>query len=108
VLSTVRIEPGASVLITAAAGSTGSLLLQLARSAGAGIVIRAACGKDKLALISHLGTNVAVDYSEEGWVEQVRAAMGDQGADVMLESVGGAAGRQAVALPAFSTAKNGR
>jgi NADPH2:quinone reductase len=94
VLSTVRIEPGEAVLIDAAAGSTG-LLLQLARLAGAGIVIGAARGKDKLALISRLGADGDVDYSEDGWVEHVRAATGGQGAAVVLESVGGALGRQA-------------
>lgn len=95
-LKTVRVEPGEAVLITAAAGSVGSLLVQLAKAAGASPVIGAARGKKKLEVVSRLGADVAIDYSEDTWVEQVREATGGKGADVVLDSVGGAIGLQAL------------
>lgn len=102
-LRAMQMQPGASLLITAAAGSLGSLLLQLARGAGAGVVIGAAGGKEKLALISRLGADLAIDYSQADWVEQVRAATGGRGADLVLDAVGGTIGRQAFE----ATASNG-
>jgi NADPH2:quinone reductase len=94
-LKIVHIEAGETVLVTAAAGSVGSLFIQRAKAAGASVVIGAARGKEKLVAISRLGADVAVDYSEDGWVEQVRMATGGKGVDVVVESVGGAIGRGA-------------
>ncbi|GHO77957.1 NADPH:quinone reductase [Ktedonobacter sp. SOSP1-85] len=95
ILKTVQIEPGETVLITAAAGNTGSQLVQLAKAAGAGTVIGAAGGKEKLAVVSRLGADVVIDYGENDWVEQVRNVTGGRGADVVIDAVGGTIGRQA-------------
>jgi NADPH:quinone reductase len=95
ILKTVSIKHGDAVLVTAAASATGSLLIQLAKAAGAGIVIGAARGKEKLAVISRLGVDVAIDYSEDTWVEQVREVTGGKGANVVIDSAGGAIARQA-------------
>src|SRR6266567_1594385 len=46
-LKAMTIEPGEVVLITAAAGGVGSLMVQLARAVGAGTVIGAARGREK-------------------------------------------------------------
>lgn len=100
VLKTVRIEPGEVVLITAAAGGVGSLLVQLVKAAGAGTVIGAARGKEKLETIARLGADVVIDYQLPGWEEQVRKITGNKGADVVLDSVGGAIGRQAFEVTA--------
>ncbi len=86
-----EIRPGERVLVTAAAGGLGSLLVQLARAAGA-LVVAAARGPRKLDLVRGLGADVAVDYSEPGWVERVREAFG--GAEVSgFGDAGGGAGR---------------
>ncbi|MDE3076660.1 MAG: zinc-binding dehydrogenase, partial [Chloroflexota bacterium] len=63
-----------TVLIEAAAGGVGSLLVQLARNAGA-TVIALAGGQRKLELARTLGATVAVDYTQPGWAEAVRAAV---------------------------------
>ncbi|QBD80698.1 hypothetical protein EPA93_33890 [Ktedonosporobacter rubrisoli] len=96
VLSAVRVQPGETVLITAAAGAIGSLLLQLAKAAGAGAVIGAARGKEKGVVLSQLGADATIDYSEDNWVERVREITGGKGADVVIDSVGGAIGRGAL------------
>jgi NADPH2:quinone reductase len=90
----VRIRPAEWVLIEAAGGGVGSLLVQLARSAGARIV-GAARGKRKLDLARKLGADAVVDYSEPDWTKQVLDATGGTGPDVVFDGVGGEIGRAA-------------
>ncbi len=63
------------MLVTAAAGGIGSLLVQAGRDAGA-TVVAAAGGAHKAALALSLGASVAVDYDRPGWVDEVRTALG--------------------------------
>ena len=85
------IEPGETVLVEAAAGGVGSLLVQLAAGAGAHVVA-AAGGARKLELARSLGAQRAVDYTRPGWI-------GDAGpVDVVFDGVGGAIGRAAFEL----------
>ena len=67
-LDRVAIEPGATVLVEAAAGGVGSLLVQLVKRAG-GFVIGAAGGEHKLEVARSLGADVAVEYGRGGWTE---------------------------------------
>jgi len=89
------LRAGDRVLVEAAAGGVGTLLVQVAHGAGARVVA-AAGGPRKLDLARDLGAEVAVDYREPGWVEQVREAVG--ALDVVLDGVGGAIGRAAFGL----------
>jgi NADPH2:quinone reductase len=97
------IGPGDRVLVEAAAGGVGSLLVQLARVAGAR-VIGAARGGRKLDVARGLGAHVVVDYSEPGWTERVLEATGGTGPDVVFDGVGGRIGREAFEV----TARGGR
>ncbi|PJE99760.1 NADPH:quinone reductase [Streptomyces carminius] len=90
-----RVRAGETVLVEAAAGGVGSLLVQLAKIAGAR-VIGAARGRKKLALAEELGADATVDYGVEGWADRARRAAGGRGVDVVWDSVGGAVGRRAV------------
>ncbi|NYI07828.1 zinc-binding dehydrogenase [Allostreptomyces psammosilenae] len=92
-------EPAAWVLVEAAGGGVGSLLVQLARAAGAR-VIGAARGERKLALVRELGADLAVDYTEPDWAERVRRATGGAGPDLVFDGVGGAIGRAAFGVTA--------
>lgn len=84
---------GPWVLVAAAAGGAGSLAVQILRDAGAR-VIAAARGERKLSLVRELGAEVAVDYSEEGWVDRVREATGGAGVELALDGAGAALGEQ--------------
>ncbi|MFI7423495.1 zinc-binding dehydrogenase [Nonomuraea sp. NPDC049684] len=97
------IRPGERVLVQAAAGGLGSLLVQLARGAGARVV-GAAGGAAKLAVVAGLGAEAAVDYSRPGWTKEVLDATGGHGPDVVFDGVGGELGRQAFEV----TARGGR
>ena len=98
-----EVRPGEWVLVEAAAGGVGSLLVQLARTAGAR-VIGAARGSRKLDLIRGLGADAVVDYSEPGWTKNVLEATGGAGPDVVFDGVGGEIGRAAFEV----TARGGR
>ena len=94
-----RIEPQEQVLVLGAAGGLGLLLVQLAHAASAQ-VIGAARGRRKLDVVQEAGADVAVDYAEPGWAEQVRKVIGDAGFDVVFDGVGGTVGAAAFGLTA--------
>ncbi|OLF08098.1 NADPH:quinone reductase [Actinophytocola xinjiangensis] len=79
---------GDRVLVEAAAGGVGGLLVQLARAAGA-YVIAAAGGARKVAVALDRGADLAVDYLRPGWTDQVGEV------DVVFDGVGGDIGRAA-------------
>ena len=87
-----RIRPREWVLVLAAGGGLGILLVQLVHAAG-GRVIAAARGHRKLDVVRTLGPDVVVDYSEPDWAERVREATGGTGPDVVFDGAGGELGR---------------
>ena len=86
---------GDTVLIEAAAGGVGTLLVQIARHAGARVVALAGQPR-KLAIARDLGANLAVDYRLDGWEQRVRDAAGE--VDVVFDGVGGDIGLAAFGL----------
>ncbi|GAA2624159.1 zinc-binding dehydrogenase [Streptomyces axinellae] len=90
------LRAGARVLVLAAAGGMGALLVQLAKAAGAQ-VIAAARGERKLALAAgELGADRVVDYSLPDWTDRVRRATGGRGVDVVFDGAGGKRGYEAL------------
>jgi NADPH2:quinone reductase len=90
-----QIGDGDTVLIEAAGGGVGTLLVQLARNAGAQVV--ALAGQErKLVAARDLGADVVVDYSHDDWPSRVRAATGE--VDVVFDGVGGDVGMAAFGL----------
>ena len=90
-----EVRPGDRVLVEAAAGGVGSLLVQLARNAGAR-VIAVAGGARKTELAAELGADHAFDYSTPDWAGRVRTAVG--AVDVVFDGVGGEIGATAFSL----------
>lgn len=86
-----------AVLVTAAAGGLGTLLVQAARAAGAAVVGLAG-GPAKVERVRANGATGAVDYRVPGWPDAVGAALGDRAPTVLLDGVGGEAGRAALEL----------
>jgi len=86
-IEAAAVSPGETVLVEAAAGGVGSLLIQLARARGAH-VIAAAGGPRKTAVTLDLGAGQAVDYTLGNWTDGIQA-------DVVFDGVGGDVARQA-------------
>lgn len=89
---------GKTVLVSAAAGGVGSLLVQLAKRAGAKTVIAAASSREKLDFARSLGADFGVDYTKPDWTEAARAASGGAGPDIIYESTGGDVTLQSLAI----------
>jgi NADPH2:quinone reductase len=89
------IGAGETVAVEAAAGGVGSLLVQIARNAGARVVALASSER-KLAVARDLGADVAVSYAAAGWASRVREMTG--GVDVVFDGVGGQIGLDAFGL----------
>lgn len=91
------VKAGQSILIHAAAGGVGSLLVQLAKHRGA-TVIGTASTADKLETAKGLGADVVINYTESNWTEQVLQATNNEGVDHLIEMAGGDIGAQSFSL----------
>ncbi|WP_330932479.1 zinc-binding dehydrogenase [Spiractinospora alimapuensis] len=85
---TAAFRAGEWVLVTAACGGAGSLVVQLARAAGTRVV-GAASGRLKLDRVRALGAEAVVDYSQAGWADRVRDVTDGAGASVVVDGTGG-------------------
>lgn len=92
----IRLHPGEHVLVHAAAGGVGSLLVQIA--AGHGCVVYAtAGGGEKLEVAQRLGATHVIDYRREDFAASVQRLCPD-GLDVVFDSLGGASVRRGLTL----------
>jgi NADPH2:quinone reductase len=87
------LKSGQTILIHAAAGGVGSLLVQLAKHKGAK-VLGTASTTEKLEKVASLGADVGINYTESDWTDEVLAATDGKGADLIIEMVGGDIGKQ--------------
>jgi NADPH2:quinone reductase len=89
-IEAARLRQGETVAVMAAAGGLGSLALQLARLLGAGHVIAVASTEEKRGLALQLGADAAIGADPDSLAQDIRAANGGDGVDIVLESIGGA------------------
>lgn len=82
-----RLQPGETVLVLGAAGTTGITAIEIAKAMGAK-VIACASTEEKRARCLAAGADLAVDYTDPGWRNQVKAASG-RGVNVTYDPVGG-------------------
>jgi len=87
-----HIKAGESVLVTGAAGGVGMATIQVAKALGA-TVLAAVSNAEKAAAAKAAGADYIIDTSVEnirdGLRDQVYAAVGKKGVDVVVENVGG-------------------
>lgn len=84
-----RLRDGETVLVPAAAGGLGNVAVQLARLYGAKRVFGAASSDEKRSIVLAAGADHAIDYTVEGWSEEVKAHNDGVGVDLALEMTGG-------------------
>lgn len=83
------LKSGEKVLIHAGAGGVGHIAVQLARLKGAQVAATVS-GREKAELVKSFGAELSIDYREKDFVEEVLRWTGGHGADVVLDTVGGA------------------
>lgn len=80
------IDPGSVVLVQGAGGGVAYAAMQLARMAGAQVIVTTG-GADKLAHFRGLGVE-AIDYRAEEVAKAVLSRTGGEGADLVIDNVG--------------------
>nr|WP_295106966.1 quinone oxidoreductase [uncultured Caulobacter sp.] len=82
-----HVKQGDRVLVHAAAGGVGQILVQWCKVLGA-TVIATAGGEGKLALARQLGADHAIDYSHEDVAARITEISGGKGVAVVYDGVG--------------------
>jgi NADPH2:quinone reductase len=85
---TVPVRAGDHVLVQAAAGGVGSMLVQLLKQKGA-IVYGTAGSDEKFPLLKKLGVDFAINYRSEDPVAAIRRLRNGKGLDVIFDNIGG-------------------
>ncbi|NJN47991.1 MAG: zinc-binding dehydrogenase, partial [Candidatus Competibacteraceae bacterium] len=83
----MQLRPGHTVLIHAAAGGVGSLAVQMAKAAGARVLVT--CRQSNDALVRSLGADETIDYRSEDFVPAVLRLTEGEGVDAVYDTVGG-------------------
>ncbi|MFC7495720.1 MULTISPECIES: NAD(P)H-quinone oxidoreductase [unclassified Nocardioides] len=81
------LQPEDALLVHGGAGGIGSFAIQLAHRLGARVLTTAGSA-DKLGACAALGADVTINYREQDFVEEVRAATDGRGVDVILDNMG--------------------
>jgi NADPH2:quinone reductase len=90
-----RLQPGETLLVLGATGGVGIAAIEVGKMLGAKVI--AAAGTDEKCRIAlELGADHAVNYSTQSLRDEVKAATGGAGADVVFDPVGGDAFTQSV------------
>ncbi len=84
------LQAGQTVLIQAAGSGIGSAAVQVAKLAGAAMIIATASSQKKLDQAKALGATHLINYSKGKFADQVMALTGGRGVDVVMEHIGGA------------------
>lgn len=83
-----QLQPGEFVLVSAAAGGVGLAAIQLAKAWG-GRPIALAGSEEKRRICLENGAEIALDYSDDAWIDAVREHTGGKGFDLLFDPVGG-------------------
>ena len=93
IIDRMKLQPGETILVTAASGGVGSAAVQIAASIGARVIGVSSAGNRDYVL--SLGAQQAYDYNVDGWADAVREAV-PGGVDVLFDAFGGQTGEQAL------------
>jgi NADPH:quinone reductase-like Zn-dependent oxidoreductase len=83
------LQAGQTVLIQAAGSGIGSAAVQVAKLAGAAMIIATASSEKKLEQAKALGATHLINYSKEKFADKVMALTGARGVDMVMEHIGG-------------------
>jgi NADPH:quinone reductase-like Zn-dependent oxidoreductase len=97
--SVAEVQPGEWVVVLGAAGGVGLACVEVAQLLG-GRVLAAASSDDKLAVCTARGAEAVVNYDTEDLKGRIKEITGE-GADVVLDPVGGAYSEQALRSTRF-------
>jgi len=82
-----NLSEGEWLLIHGGASGIGTMAIQVARALGARVAVTAG-SRAKLDACARLGAEVLINYKEQDFAEEMRAATGGRGANVILDNMG--------------------
>ncbi len=85
--STFPLKAGHTLLLHAAAGGTGRLIVQMAKMVGARVIATVG-SEEKAKLTLGDGSSAAILYNSQDWVAEVKKLTDGKGVDVIYDSVG--------------------
>jgi NADPH:quinone reductase len=97
VVTNGALQPGQTVLIQGASSGVGLMALQIAKLKGAKTVIGSSTNASRRDRLKEFGADLAVDSSDPNWVDQVLAATGGEGVDLIVDQVSGKVANQNLA-----------
>lgn len=84
----LQLYPGESLLVHGGTSGIGSMAIQMAKAFGARVITTAG-SEEKCSFCLMLGSEKALDYRKEDWLQAARSWTGERGVDVILDMVGG-------------------
>jgi NADPH2:quinone reductase len=88
VFERARLQPGESLLIHGGSSGIGVTAIQLAKALGSTVLVTVG-NADKAKACLALGADVAINYRDKDFVEEVKTATNGRGVDVILDMVAG-------------------
>ncbi len=87
VFLTANLQPEETLLVHGGSSGIGTMAIQLAKAVAADVAVTASTA-EKLQACSGLGADILINYRDQDFVEEVRAATGGAGANVILDVIG--------------------
>ena len=89
VVTAGRLKDGETVLIQGASSGVGLMAMQIAKYKGAKLVIGSSTNAERRAKLKDFGADLAIDSKDPGWADQVLAATGAKGVDLVVDQISG-------------------
>lgn len=86
---TARLGPGDTLLVHGGGSGIGTMAIQVAKQLGARVAVTAS-RPAVLQRCRELGADITINYAEQDFVQELAAATGGHGADVILDVIGAA------------------
>jgi NADPH2:quinone reductase len=88
VFQRAALQPGETLLIHGGSSGIGTTAIQMAHALGSTVIVTAG-SEEKCGACDVLGADLSINYQELDFVQEVKNFTGGQGADVVLDMVGG-------------------
>ena len=94
VVTNGRLQPGEAVMIQGASTGVGLMGLQIARFKGAGLIIGTSTNEMRRERLKEFGADIAVDTKDPTWPDQVLAATGGKGVQLIIDQISASVANQ--------------
>jgi len=89
IITNGEFKAGQSILIQGASSGVGLLAQQIAKHAGAGLVLGSSTNTERRTRLTEYGADLTIDTSDPDWVKQVLAATDGKGVDLIIDQLSG-------------------